>query len=177
MPGYGTSPFQSVAQVAAAAGALRSDNTAIPAGNTVTTTSETAFATKFSLAAGALVPGAILRLMQFGLYTSTGVTPTITPRIRLGGVLLLPARAIMGLIGTANSAWQADAQFLVTSVGIVGSGILTIDDNQVRIFGGPAVTGIDLSQPLDLTSSAQWSASGNTITCQGWMAEVLKPTA
>ncbi|MFC7664006.1 hypothetical protein ACFQWF_16615 [Methylorubrum suomiense] len=128
-----------------------------------------------TIPANTLVPGSCIRLLQFGLYSSSGLTPSITPRIRLGGVSLLPLRAIMGLIGTANSPWQADATFLVTESGIVGTGILTIDDNQVRIFGGPPIVGLNYGQPLDLTSSAQWSAAGNAITCQGWLAEVLKP--
>ncbi len=155
---------------------LRFANTAIAAGNTVTSTTETAFATKLTVPANTLAPGVRLKLLQWGLYTSNGLTPSITPRIRLGGTPILPGRLIMGLVGTAASPWRAEADFLVTDAGIVGSGVLTIDDNQIRIFGGAPVTGINLATDLDLTSSAQWSATGNSITAQGWFAEIVRPT-
>lgn len=158
-------------------GGLRQANQQMLPGLTITGTGEVAFPSKLTIPGNTLTPGTRLRLVQYGIYSSVGLLPTITPRIRLGGVLLLPARAITGLVGDTNVPWYSVADFLVLERAITGAGILFVADNQVRLFGGLPVTPPDLSIAQDLTSSAQWSTAGNLITCQAWIANITPPAA
>lgn len=169
--------LQSGDTLTGASSAITYANPTIPAGNTVTATVETAFASKLTIPAGTLVPGTTVHLYQFGVYTSTGLTPTITARIRLGGVSVLPARVVMGLLGDTNAPWIADATIIVMGASLVATGVLTLADNQVRIYGQVPIAGPNTATALDLTSSAQWGQTGCAITCQGWMATITPPAS
>ncbi|MDH2313167.1 hypothetical protein [Methylobacterium brachiatum] len=158
-------------------GGLRISNPQMVPGLTITGTAETPFSSKLTIPGNTLPSGTRIRLLQFGIYSSVGLLPTITPRVRLGGVSLLPARAVSGLLGDTNAPWYSVADLMVLGSVIAGSGILFIADNQIRLFGGPPVAAPDLTQPQDLTSSAQWGQSGCSITCQGWLANITPPTA
>jgi hypothetical protein len=158
-------------------GGLRLANAQMAAGLTVAGLGEMAFAPKLSIPAGTLVSGTRIRLEQFGVYTSVGLTPSIIPRVRLGGVSVLPARTIMGLGGDTNAPWQCVVDIMVLGATLVSSGRLLLDDNQIRIFGGPAVAAPDFAKPLDLISTAQWMQAGCSITAQGWIANINPPQA
>lgn len=156
-------------------GGLRAANAQMLPGLTVAGVAETQFFPKLPIPAGQLTPGTRIRLAQFGLYTTVGLVPTITPRVRLGGISVLPAKVVGGLLASSNSPWYSVVEILIVDKLMVASGILIIDDNQIRIFGGPPVTTPDLSQALDLTSTAQWGSAGCSITCQGWIANITPP--
>ncbi|MCB4803503.1 hypothetical protein QO001_000848 [Methylobacterium brachiatum] len=158
-------------------GGLRQANQQMLPGLTITGTGEMALPSKLAIPGNTLTPCTRLRLVQYGISSSVGLLPTITPRIRLGGVLLLPARAISGLLGASDVPWYSVADFLVLQGAITGAGILFVDDNQVRLFGGKPVVPPDLSVAQDLTSSAQWSTTGNSIICQAWIANITPPAA
>ncbi|SFJ67470.1 hypothetical protein [Methylobacterium brachiatum] len=158
-------------------GGLRVANPQMVPGLTVTGTAEKAFSQKLTIQGNTLISGTRIRLLQFGIYTSVGLVPTIIPRVRLGGVSVLPARSIAGLLGDTDAPWYSVADLMVLGSMVAASGILFIADNQIRLFGGPPVAAPDLTQALDLTSSAQWGQAGCSITCQGWQANISPPTA
>lgn len=161
-------------------------NTTVPSGNTVaSSTSEVAFSSSYTIPAGTLAVGNVIRVKMYGVYGTTILAPTLEGKVKLGGVLLLDTGALTCIANLTNAGWSAEALIVVTAIGASGS----VEAQGYAEFATAATTGlsvnidntavigsIDTTGSLALTATAQWSASSsaNTITLRQMTVEILK---
>lgn len=159
------------------AAALGELSTAVTVANTTT---ETALAT-YSIGAGIAVAGSVWRVNARGIGSVTG-TPTMTWRVRLGGVagtLIATSGAVTASSGITNHTWEVDLLMSCLTTGASGTahGVATFREAlSVAGASGPwtvinrqdgngSVT-FNTTISNDLVITGQWSAasSSNTIT-------------
>lgn len=164
-------------------GSLVYANTTVPAGNTVTSTSETAFTSSYTIPAATLAAGDVVRVKLFGVYSGT-VLPSIRGKMKFGSTVLLDTTAISGLVTGTNMGWWAEGLFVVQTAGASGA----IESQGFAEFGTAATTGLSVNTPnsaaitVDTTASQavtvsiQWGVGGTaqTITLREMTVEVLR---
>lgn len=164
-------------------GSLVYANTSVPAGNTITSTSETAFDSSYTIPAGSLNAGDVVRVKLYGVYSGT-VLPTIRGKVKFGSTTMLDTTAITGLAVSANFGWWAEGLFVCDTNGASGA----IEAQGYVEFATAATTGLSVNTPnaatvtVDTTASQaitvtiQWGAggTGQTITLREMAVEVLR---
>jgi hypothetical protein len=174
--------------------------TTIADGATITAAAETALVPDYTLQAGFLYPGALLKYTLFGRMSSAITTPgTFTWRLRWGGVggVALAASGAIAPDPTAastNVAWFAEFYVQCRSVGTTGSAMCwgrmwqnDIDDgaaavanltaalnNQQAVFpDAAAVATIDTTTAKAITPTVQPSLNTGSVTCHHAFLESL----
>ena len=156
----------------------------VPAGNTVAnTTTETAFASTYTIPANRLKVNSVIRVKLYGTYGTTIISPTLTGKFKVGGTTVLNTGALTAVANLTNVGWWAEAILIVTSIGVTG----TIEAQGFAEFASAATTGLsvnltntatytkDTTGTLALTITVQWSAASaaNTITLRPITVEIL----
>lgn len=162
------------------------------------TTTETILATDTTLDGNYFHPFRLLKLTAFGRYSTTG-TPTMTFRVRYGGVSGTVLAASGGITtGSAVSAgiWKVEVYIQCRSVGSSGTvmaiGQATMGDDAASTVGSatnthasdfmgsagvatPATATIDTTASNALSITGQWgtASASNTITCHLLALEAL----
>lgn len=131
-----------------------------------------------------------LRLTAAGKLSTTG-TPTITFRIRWGGVsgtVIALAEALTNGSGVANVNWRIEATIQCRSDGATGTLIVfghvvlhtaagTVVQNVFSVSGydAPAAVTADVQAAADLSLTAEWSAASasNTLTGMDYCVEAV----
>lgn len=139
------------------------------------TTSETAFDTSYSIPAGSLRAGSVIKVRYQGIATSTNSTDTLLIRLRIGG---LAGTAL--LVGTATDvansnifagSWTGIIRTIGASGTIVGYGTHT----EVPAASGTAVhditeilasTAIDTTAAQVVNATATWSVASASNSCR-----------
>jgi len=161
-------------------------------------TTETGIWPNVTIPANYLQDGRTLRIRFFGKHSTTG-TPTLTFRVRLGGVagtLIVASGAITCGSAVTNALFDGEALMTVRSNGssgtIMGNGVARVHSATAPTVGSatgapgigpmtaggqtaPATATVDLTADQSLTISAQWSAASasNTLTGLNLIIESL----
>lgn len=163
-------------------------NTTVPAGNTINNTDvEVAFESKYTIPANSLTAGQVIKVSLRGTYSTAVLAPTITGRIRYGGLvgtLLITSGTISALVGaTSDRGWHGDATFIVDTIG--GSGTIEAQASmQFATAASAALTILpvntstivfDSATTSDLVATVQWGTadSSNSITLREMVVEIL----
>jgi hypothetical protein len=154
------------------------------------TTTETIIFPNVTIPANYMADGRCLELVATGKLSTTA-TPTITFRIRWGGVsgtLLAVTEAITNGSGVTNVNWAINAYIQTRANGATGSllvwGYADVHTSATAIaanifgvsgFDAPAAVTADLTGDTALALSAQWSAASasNTLTGMGYLLKSL----
>lgn len=161
-------------------------------------TTETIIFPNVTIPANYLQDGRSLRLTVFGKHSTTA-TPTLTFRLRWGGVsgtVLAASGAVTCGSGVTNAAFKIDLILTTRSNGSSGT---IMCNGEVAVHGGtaptvgsatgapgigpmtaggqtaPAVATVDLTADTALSITAQWSAASasNTLTGVNYLIESL----
>lgn len=169
------------------------DGTAIA--NTIT---ETIIFPNITIPANYMADGRVLRITIFGRHSTTG-TPTLTFRVRWGGVagtVLAASGAITCGSGVTAGMWRMDVLIQTRSNGSAGTlfvtGQATVADDAASTVGSatnthgsdfmgsagvatPAAVAVDLTADTALSVTATWSAASasNTLTGHNYILESL----
>lgn len=163
-------------------------NTTIPAGNTVASTAaETAFTSFYTLPANTVAAGDVIRVTLSGVYSTALTPPTIEGKIKFGSTVMLDSGAVTAVGSVTNGKWNAEAWFVVQSIGAGGAveahGRLefatTLGAALTVPIGNIAAIAIDTTASQAITATAQWgtSSASNTIQLREMVIERLTPTA
>lgn len=160
-------------------------NTTVPAGNTVTnTSSETFFASSYSVPAGSLAIGTVLRVKFFGIYSTGVVAPSLILRVYFGATILIASGTLTTVAGVTNDGWSAEGLFTVQTIGASG----TIEAQGLSEFStaSTAVLFVNMDNTAPITvdttiaeivrASVQWGGTVNasdTITLREMTVEVM----
>lgn len=162
------------------------------------TTTETIIFPDVTIPANYLQDGRILRVTAFGRHSTT-TTPTLTFRLRWGGVAgnIIAASGAMVTGSTVTAAmWMVSAIVQVRSNGATGTvfatGVAEIGDDATATVGSatnahardfmgsagvatPAAVTVNLTADAALSITAQWSAASasNTLTGHNYLVESL----
>lgn len=160
------------------------DGTAVA--NTVT---ETIIFPNITVPGNMMSDGRILKLVAFGRHSTTG-TPTLTFRVRWGGVsgtVLCASGAITCGSAVANAMWRVEVYLQTRSNGAAGSifavGHADVGEDAAATVGSatnagatdlmgsagvatPAAVTVDLTADVALSLTAQWgtASASNTLT-------------
>lgn len=162
------------------------------------TTTETIIFPNITIPANYLQDGRVLRLVAFGRHSTTA-TPTLTFRLRWGGVAgtqICASGAITCGSGVTAAMWRLEAIIQVRANGSAGSvfavGEAEVAEDAANTVGSatnatavglmgsagvatPAAVTVDLTADTALAISAQWSAASasNTLTGHVYVLEAL----
>jgi Collagen triple helix repeat (20 copies) len=160
-------------------------NTTIPVGNTVSNTSaETFFASTYTIPAGSLAAGMVIRLKLFGVYSTGIVAPSLILRVYFGSTVMIASGTLTTVAGVTNDGWSAEGLFTVQTIGSLG----TIEAQGLSEFStaSTAVLFINMDNAAPVTvnttiaetvqASVQWGGTVNasdTITLREMTVEVM----
>lgn len=162
-------------------GTLVFSNTSVPAGNTVANTAvETTFASQYTIPAGLLQAGSVIRLQAFGVSSTAGIAPSIQLKLKMGSTTLLDSGAITPLLGGAtNAGWYMSGYLVAQTVG--GSGTIEAQGS-ARFQTGAATSAVvsldntapftidtTVAQTLTLTLTWGTASAANTTTLRELM--------
>lgn len=161
-------------------------NTSVPAGNTVANTAaDTAFTSSYTIPAGQLDVGTVVRVKLYGVYsTDAAAAPTIRLRLKLGATTMIDTGAVTTVVSTSNRGWSAEATFTVTTDSATGvieaQGFAEFETAAttaliVNMENIAAVSPIDTTSALALTATLQWGTADadNTATLREMTVEVM----
>lgn len=138
-----------------------------------------------AISANSLVPGSVIRLTAFGVFSTTG-TPTLLLGFYYGGVAgtaFAATTAITTGSGVTNVPWRLEYTGIVRSVGssgtIMGQGFLGMGTSVSAWNFIPfpqtalATVTIDTTTAKNVTVGAQWgtSSASNTLRCDAILIE------
>lgn len=142
----------------------------------------------YTLPAGTLVAGSVMRFTAFGVLSTTA-TPTILLGIYYGGVAgtaLVTTGAITTGSGVTNVPWRIQCETFVRTAGTsatmmtqgyfdLGTSVSAVSHLPMPNTALATVGSLDTTAAKALTVGAQWSANSasNTLTCHGFIAELL----
>jgi hypothetical protein len=159
------------------------------------TTTETIIFPNTTVPANLMADGRILRVIAMGRHSTTA-TPTLTFRLRWGGVagtVLAASGAITAGSGVTNAIWRLEALLVVRSNGQSGSifamGEVELGEDAANTVGSatnatavgfmgsagvatPAAVTADLTADTPLALTAAWSAASASNTLTGHILTV-----
>lgn len=161
-------------------------NTTIQGGDTVAnTTSETNFASNYSIPANDCQPGRVFRVTAQGLYSTAGTAPTLNMRVKFGTTVLVASGTNTTSASAVSREWRLEFQLTCISTGVSGSveagGTFTRFSSTVASvlweLRNAATVTVDTTATQTLQISAQWSAASasNTITMRQLIIEESGP--
>lgn len=144
-------------------------NVSVPGGNTVAnTTSETAFASNFTIPANSLAVGQVIRVKAFGVYSTDTISAgNITLRVKFGSTTLCATAALTNVVSLTNQGWTLDALLIVDTTGATGTveaqgmAFLTTAINTAMNAGmtNTSTVVVDTTANQTVQISVQWSAA------------------
>jgi hypothetical protein len=166
-------------------GALVYVNTSVPSGNTVgNTATETAFDSSYTIPAGLLKEGTVVRVKLFGVYsTDASSAPTLALRLKLGGTTVVEG-VVTTVTGVSDRGWSGEAVLVCTAEGETGAveaqGFAEYESGDgtiipVNMENTDVISPIDTTGTLDVELTAEWSAADedNSITLREMVIEML----
>lgn len=149
-------------------------NTAASAAVT-NTVAETMFDAKYSIPAGSLRAGDVIKVRFQGIATATNATDTLLIRLRIGGV----AGTVL-LLGTAtdvanNNIFSGEAEIHIRTIGAAGTLVAVGTHTEVPAASGTAVqditeitasTTIDTTVAQEIGVTATWSVANAGNSCR-----------
>lgn len=160
-------------------------NTTVPAGNTVSnTSSETFFTSAYSLPAGSMTIGMVIRVKLFGIYSTGVVAPSLALKLYFGTVVMIASGTLTTVAGVTNDGWSAEGLFIVQTIGVAG----TIEAQGLSEFSTASTAvlfvNMDNTTPVvvdttiaeNIRASVQWGGTVNasdTITLREMTVEIL----
>jgi hypothetical protein len=166
-------------------GSLVYQDGTVPGGNTIANTgAATAFASSYSIPAGSLTVGSVIRVKLYGVYSTALTPPTITLAIKVGSTTLLTTGAITAVNSLTNDGWWTEALMTVTAIGASGSmeaqgfscfATAATAAQNVDMTNTAVVGSIDTTASLALTANVTWgtASASNTITLREMIVEVM----
>jgi hypothetical protein len=159
-------------------------NTSVPGGNTITnTTTETNFASNYSIPANDCQPGRVYRVTANGVYSTPAGAGTMDIRLKFGTTVLTAHEADPSSNSTTNF-WNATFDVICITAGgsgtVEASGYTQLHDSNTNIasfVGSDNTTTIttDTTTGQTLQISAQWgtASASRTITLRQLIIEAL----
>jgi hypothetical protein len=151
-------------------------NTTIPAGNTLTSTSETAFASTVVIPANSVAVGDYIKWQVSGTYGGT-VVPSYRSKFKIGSTTALDTQDFSSLVTGSNLGWRGEVRGTITAIGASGTieveGMMffaTSATASLAIFLAGASVSIDWTQEQACTLTSDWGAggTGQTITLRSF---------
>ena len=94
----------------------------VPGGNTIAnTTTETAFASTFTIPANSLAVGDVIRVRIAGRYSTDVIAPLIRGKVKIGTAVVSDSGSVTSVAGATNAGWHANAEYIVTAIGAGGT--------------------------------------------------------
>jgi hypothetical protein len=165
-------------------GGLLKANTSVQAGDTISnTTSETNFATNYTIPANYCVPGRVIRLTATGVWSANG-TPNFTFRVKLGATVV--GSNTGHLVAVANMPWRVDFQIICDDVPSGSSNVEA--QGQINLWSGtqasnlwsmsntaPIAIATNTSQALEMSTQFDTADPSNAMTMRQFIVEGLGP--
>lgn len=158
-------------------------NTSIPAGNTVANdATETAFESEYTLIAGQLQAGSVVRVKLFGTFGTDAVAPTLRLRVNLGASTVLDTGDVTLTPGLSDAGWTLSGLLVCFDAGASGeieaqglAEFATGPDGQLVNLANASTFTIDTTDALTLSATVEWGAADadNTITLREFAVELL----
>lgn len=162
------------------------------------TTTETIIFPNVTIPANYMADGRLIRITAYGRHSTTG-TPTLTFRIRLGGVagtVIVASGALTTGSGVTAGMWRMEVLLQMRSNGsagtVLGTGLVLVGDDAASTVGSatnthggdfmgsagvatPATASLDFTADQALSITATWSAASasNTLTGHNYVVESL----
>ena len=160
-------------------GLLKSQG-AVQAGDTVAnTTTETTFATSYTLPANAIAAGKVIRVTARGVLSTAATGPTLTLRLKLDTTTLLSSGAMAVGASRANAWWFLQAEITYRGSGSPANVEIQGWVNTAFVVGTSAGNAAEASLATNVNRvlgvSAAWGTANasNTITMRSFVVEVL----
>ncbi len=168
-------------------GGLLKSNTSVQAGDTITGSGATAFATNYAMPANYCTAGRVIRITAAGVYgTGTSFTATQTMQVNAGATALATQSvAYTPVAGITNKGWMVNYTMIcnaapsgasaIESQGIVTFGTATV--NSGYAMPNSATANFATNGSLTLQVESNWSNSlhSPTITMRQFIVEGLGP--
>jgi len=143
----------------------------IPAGNTITGTGATDFASTYSIPANTLRVGTVIEIHASGIFSTTTPPGTLTLGIKIGSVVLNGTGAFALGAALTNLAWSFVGRFVVTAIGASGfvepSGQAMVATStttaDVAVVSATSAVSVDTTVVEVVAVNANFSAAGNSI--------------
>jgi hypothetical protein len=139
------------------------------------TTAETAFDTLYSIPAGTLVPGALVKVKYQGIATSTNGTDTLLIRLRIGGVAGTALLVETATDVANNDIFAGEFELAIRTAGASGTCVGYGTHTNVPAASGTAVhdvteilasTAIDTTVAQVVNATATWSVASASNSCR-----------
>lgn len=163
-------------------------NTTVPAGNTVAnTTTETNFATNYTIPANDCQPGRVYRITAQGVWGDASTAPTLNIRVKLGSTQIGSTGATsVTQTSQTNRTWRVEYAIVCQTTGgsgtVEGQGVFTRfnTNEQTSVLWGMTTTSavtVNTTTSQTLQMSAQWGTAdaANTITARQIIIEASGP--
>ena len=150
----------------------------------VTATGEQLLVPDFSVPANYMYPGRILRARLSGKISNIVTTPgTLTVRCRWGGlagtILVASAAMVMNTVAQTDDQWELEMRIACRALGTLMTSGRIIRGNHttpglvdlIPASAGAQVTGLTMNAATNLSFTAQFSLTGNSMTCQQYDLE------
>ncbi len=163
-------------------------NTTVPAGNTVaSTTTETNFATNYTIPANDCQPGRVYRITAHGVWGTGAAVPTLNMRVKLGNTVIGTTGAVsLTNMAQTDRTWRIDYSLVCQTAGVSGTaegqGIFTrfyTNEQTSQLWGmtttAPTTIDTTTSQTLQISAQFNQNAPGHTITARQIIVEASGP--
>lgn len=169
---------------AGAIGPLRfADGTPGGSNTIANTATETAFGSTYTIPAGRLAIGSVVRIHLSGLYGTDAVAPTLRIRVKFGSVGVLVSGAVTMTAGITADGWSVETKGIVTAAGPTGaiesSGWFLFSKSSTEHIASaihdPGSATIDTTGTLAVTVTAEWGTADtdNTIQLRMMTLEIM----
>ncbi len=164
-------------------GGMRFANTAVPAA--VTATSDTNFATSYTLPANDCVVGRVYKVTAYGTYTNSTTATNGTVKLKFGSTVLATTVATV-LTASSTLGWQLNAQITCITAGASGTveaqgrlsnSTSTTASNVVQMVNTAVVSSINTTttQQLQLSAAVSQTVGAPSITLREFLVEAVGP--
>lgn len=150
------------------------------------TTTETAFASLYTIPANTLEVGDLIRVVAYGVYSTAVLAPTIRGRLYLDDgtpVAMLDTGALTVVAGATNKGWRAEGSLVCTDAppkidaqGIASFATAATAALSAHIANTGVITAPDFGNAMDIYLTITWGAASasNTIQLLQLNIEILK---
>ena len=159
-------------------------NISVPVGNTVTnTTTETNFASNYSVPANDCVAGRTYRVTARGVYSTAATAPTLNVRLKWGATVLDTTGAATTSASIVNRQWTLTADIICTSTAgnVEVAGTVTRSTSATAAVIWELANTVPIAVTVDSVQSIQVSVqfgtanASNTITLRQLVVEAIGP--
>lgn len=164
---------------------LRYAQTSVLAGDTVVnTTTETAFASAWTMPANDMIPGRAYRVTARGVFGTGSTAQNLTLRLKLGATVLASTGAVSTPVNLANQGWEVTATIVclaggnIEAQGFCRKQTAVATAQNIDMINTAPVSGINGATTNVLGLTAQWGAAGPlyTATQRQLIVESINPS-